>query len=88
MEQLSKQDQLFLDLWESGFRFIDEKGLNDHRSGVSWEMDGKYEGYTIKGLMNLAARGKYKFKGLTLTPEEVEYMFNYLAYIRQLKKSH
>jgi hypothetical protein len=64
---------------------ISKEDKDSMNNGLYKNEDGMVTGYTINGLKTLASKGKLSIAGLKISPEEVERMFNYGKFIRQMK---
>jgi hypothetical protein len=86
MQDLTPMEKAFFDLWNSGYRFLSESDRDSLRYGIYKKENGKVEGYTINGLMKFAEKSKLNLWGEYMTPDEIEVAFNYLKYMRSLKR--
>lgn len=87
MSDLNHQDEAFYYLWKNGERFLSEEDMDSLLNGAYSNKGGKVEGYTIKGLKQLAKQGKCIIDGLSLNEEEVEILFSYVRFNRQFSKN-
>lgn len=86
MKFTNKHHELFHEMWENGIRFIPEEEENSIiHARYTIDDFGRIEGYTVKGLKNLAKSGNLNLEGEEkLSPDEVEMLCNFLAFYRSV----
>lgn len=79
-------EQLFTSLWNEGYRFLDKDQENDTNTGLFREFSpGRYEVITIRGMKEMAKEGALTLDGNPLTEEEVEILWNAIAFMKNNK---
>ncbi|MFE4523433.1 hypothetical protein ACFRCQ_15190 [Cytobacillus firmus] len=76
----------FISLWKSGYRFVGKEQEDDLKNCMKQEISpGVYEVVTIRGMKEMSKRGKLVFDGEVLSEDEIEFMWNALAFITRNK---
>jgi hypothetical protein len=86
MRDLTPMEKAFFDLWNNGYKFLSEDERDSLRYSIYKKDNGRIEGFTINGLMKYAETNKVKLWGEYMTSDEIEVAFNYLKYMRSLKR--
>jgi hypothetical protein len=73
---------MLLKMHEAGIRFYTETDLDDTSTGFLEEIEpGVYRLTTLKGFLLQAEKGKFTWKGKTLTRDQAELFVNVFAFM-------